>query len=118
MFLRNPSIEVTHLKQVIVSGSVTRPGLFPVDPTVTVGDVLALAGGVTVLGDPNKIQLIRDGRIVEANLGQDLRLSDAALRSNDQIFIPERGWFARNTAIVAAGITGVASIAVALLVRR
>src|SRR5215208_3097736 len=52
-YLRNPSIEVTPLRRIQVLGAVRSPGLYPVAPTVTVGDVVALAGGATPDGKPD-----------------------------------------------------------------
>ena len=61
-FLRNPSIQVTPLRRIEVLGAVRSPGRYPVAPTVTVGDVLALAGGATSDGKTNQVVLRRDGR--------------------------------------------------------
>src|SRR3954468_5685594 len=54
-YLQNPSIDVTFLRRVNVLGEVKSPGLYDVDPTMTVNDVLALAGGVTSEGNLKKI---------------------------------------------------------------
>ena len=60
-YLRNPSIEITVLRRINVLGAVSRPGLYNVDPTVTVADALALAGGVTSIGNQDNIRIIRNG---------------------------------------------------------
>lgn len=116
-YLRNPSIDITVLRRVNILGSVNQPGLYPVDPTVTLADALAMAGGSTPQGDPDEVRLIRNGREISANLRRDTRLADTPMRSGDQIYVPERSWIARNTGIVAAGITGTVSLIVALMLR-
>ena len=58
-YLRNPSIDVTMLRRVNILGEVRNPGLHPVDPTMTVADAIALAGGVTPIGSADKIEVRR-----------------------------------------------------------
>src|SRR5690606_41293711 len=84
VYLRPPSIDVVLLRRVNGLGAVARPGLYPVDPTMTVADVLALAGGTTPIGNPNEIQLIRDGRTITTRLSQRARLAELSVRSGDQ----------------------------------
>jgi protein involved in polysaccharide export with SLBB domain len=104
-YLQQPSVEVTLLRRVQVLGSVRTPGLHPVDATMTVSDVLALAGGATTQGDPDRIELIRGGERIQVRLSANTRIVDSAIQSGDQIYVPERSWFSRNSGILAAGIT-------------
>ncbi len=60
-YLRDPSVEVTLLRRVNVLGSVRSPGLYQVDQTETIADVLAQAGGPTPDGKPDRVEL-RQGR--------------------------------------------------------
>lgn len=112
-YLVNPSIEITILRRVNVMGAVQRPGLYPVDPTVTIADVLAMAGGSTPIGDPSKIRLIRDGEIISSTLGEGTRIGESPIRSGDQIVVPERNWITRNAGVVAASISAVVTLIVA-----
>lgn len=116
-YLVNPSIEVTVLRRVRIIGAVNNPGLFPVDPTVTVADALALAGGATLNGDPDKIRIIRDGIEVAVDIRSNTRIADSPIRSGDQIYVPERSWVSRNAGVVAAAITGTVSLVIALFIR-
>ncbi len=105
-FLRNPSIEVMLLRRVNILGAVRTPGLYPVDPTMTIADAVALAGGATPDGDRRKVELVRDGRRIEVRLADAVRVANLPLRSGDQIFVPERSWFARNQrVIISAGVS-------------
>jgi protein involved in polysaccharide export with SLBB domain len=114
-YLQNPSIDVTFLRRVNVLGEVKSPGLYDVDPTMTVNDVIALAGGVTSEGNLKKIELLRRGERKPVQLSPHARLTDATLRSGDQLRIPQRGWLARNGTVVAAGITATALVATAVI---
>jgi polysaccharide export outer membrane protein len=114
-YLVNPSIEVTVLRRVRIMGAVNHPGLFPVDPTITVGDALALAGGATSFGDPDKLEIFRNGQRIDVDVSQDTRVADSPIQSGDQLWVPERSWFARNTGIVAAAITGAVTLIAVLL---
>jgi polysaccharide export outer membrane protein len=114
VYLNHPAIDVMFLHRVQVLGAVRNPGLYPVDPTMTLGDALALAGGVTTDGNPNKLALVRDGVKVYRNLSHGVRVADSHLRSGDQIFVPERSWISRNPGIVATFITASVSLFIAL----
>ena len=104
-FLRNPDVNVTVLRRVVVNGDVGRPNVYYVDVSSTLRDVIAQAGGITENGNPNQVAIIRDGqRIPVPNWRDDVsRASD--LRSGDQIFVPKRSWLYRNMFSIAS--TGV-----------
>lgn len=107
-YLRNPSIEVTFLRRINVLGSVRAPGLIAVDPTMVVADAIALVGGIMPDGRKDRIQLIRGDEVLIADITQRTRLADLPLQSGDQLYVPEKGWFSRNsvgTTIVSAGLS-------------
>ena len=116
-YLRHPSIDVVLLRRVNVLGAVAKAGLYPVDPTMTIADVLALAGGPTTIGDPDKVRIIRDGETITASVGQRTVVGELPVRSGDQFYVPERSWISRNSNIVAAAITGTISLIIAVWVR-
>jgi polysaccharide export outer membrane protein len=113
-YLRNPSVEVTFLRRVNVLGSVKNPGLYDVDPTMTVADVVAIAGGVTADGNPKKIELSRQGQ-PSTRISEQSRLANVTLRSGDHLHVPQRGWLSRNGTVVAAGITAIGLITTAVV---
>ncbi len=116
-YLQNPSIDVTFFRRVNVLGEVKTPGLYDVDPTMTVSDVVAMAGGVTADGNAKNIELLRRGERESTRLSPQSRLTDSPLRSGDQLRIPQRSWLARNGTVVAAGITAAALVATAVIGR-
>jgi polysaccharide export outer membrane protein len=113
--LRDPSIEVTVLRRVNVLGAVRNPGLYHVDPTMTVADVMAMAGGVNGDGNPNRVELIRQGQRVSVRLSQQSLVAESPIRSGDQLWIPQRSWLARNATVVAAAVTATALIVTSVI---
>jgi polysaccharide export outer membrane protein len=114
--LRNPSIEITFLKRVTILGAVREPNLYLVDPTMTVAEALALAGGSRPEGAADRVELIRDGEKLQT-LTERTVIGNSSIRSGDQLFVPERGWAARNPGVVAAVISSLVSVAITLMVR-
>ena len=115
-YLRNPSIEVVPLRRVMVGGQVMRPGVFTVDPTTTVADVIALAGGATPQGRPDRVRVMRGTERVTTQLGVRTRIGDSPVRSGDQIFVPERSWAVRNGSLLLGSVTTL--LAVVSFMRR
>ncbi len=105
---REESVQVILRRRVRILGAVEEPGLYHVDPTMTAGDVLALAGGVTEAGNPNQIRVIREGETVrELQLRSDTPFTEE-VRSGDQVMVLQRSWFSRHsTLFVGALASGV-----------
>lgn len=95
-YIRNPSVEITVMRRITVLGAVRNPGIYPADPTMTVGEVLALAGGVAPDGKRDRIQLIREGSSLDLDLKPGTRMMNTPLRSGDQLYVPQRSWLSRN----------------------
>ena len=104
-YLQHSSIEVSLLRRIQVLGAVRTPGLHPVDATMTLSDVLALAGGATTQGDPDRVEVMRNGQRLSTRLSVHTPIASSAIQSGDQIFVPERNWLSRNSAVFAAGLT-------------
>jgi polysaccharide export outer membrane protein len=103
-YLRDPAFEVTVLRRIGVHGEVNKPGLYLVDLTMTLRDVIAQAGGVTAVGDPNSITIVRGGQRIQFGKRQGAELLTAELVSGDQVAIGQRSWFERNSlAVVSTG---------------
>lgn len=116
-YLRNPSIEVQLLRRVQILGAVRNPGLYPVDATITVGDAIALAGGVAPEGRQNHVELIRGGERDRTVLPLRSRVADTPIRSGDQLYVPERTWLARNTGVIVGAATAAVSLLIAFASR-
>ena len=109
-FLSSPAVEVTFLRRINVLGAVRTPGLYHVDATMTVADALAMAGGVTSEGNPNKIRLSRGQPRMSTQLDLQTLLIDTPLQSGDQLRVPLRSWVSRNAGVVVGAVMTVATV--------
>jgi len=116
-YLQHNSIDVTVLRRIQVLGAVRSPGLYPVDGTMSVADVLAVAGGTATDARVDRVQLVRDGRRLDVHLTGAQRVADTPIRYGDQLFVPQRGWADRNTGTVVSVLTASAGLLVAVFTR-
>lgn len=114
-YLRNPSINVTPLRRVQVLGEVNRPGVYTMDPTVSLTGLLALASGPNSNGDPRKIRIVRDGQVYRARVGAGMTLVEADVRSGDQVVVGPKNWFVRNSTFVVSMALSVPATLIAVL---
>ncbi len=115
--LNNQQVNITLLRRIRVLGSVQNPGVYHINPTMTLSDALALAGGATSDGKLNGVRLLRDGNTISTNLERAGRLT-ADIRSGDQIFVPERSWFSRHSRVVVGGVLSAATLIVTQAIFR
>lgn len=101
--LRNQHVQITFMRRVRVLGAVQSPGMYFVDPTMTLGDALAQAGGATDAGKLDGIEILRDDQTVRSGLDVQSLITEQ-VRSGDQIMVPERSWLSRNTRVVLGGV--------------
>jgi polysaccharide export outer membrane protein len=106
-YLTHESIDVTVLRRIQILGAVRSPGVYPLDPTMTIADAVAAAGGATTEGRSRQVELVRSGERVPVELYAEQRLADSPIRSGDQLYVPERSWLSRNAAVAGAIATGV-----------
>ena len=96
-------VSVVPLFRVSVLGEVVHPGLFSVDPTMTIYEVIAMAGGSTRNARENKIRLLRGGQEVALPINAAAlaraTLREIGVRSGDQVYVP-RKWITYETWIV------------------
>jgi polysaccharide export outer membrane protein len=108
---RTPFVTVTPLFRMAVLGEVRSAGLYTVDPTLSVIDVVALAGGSTPDGNMKKIRLLRGGTEMQLNFEREAlagrTLSEIGVRSGDEIVVP-RKWFTRSDFLIVAALLQVA----------
>ena len=117
-YLRNPSVDARVLRRIGVHGEVNEPTLYWLDVTMTLRDAIALAGGVTDEGNPNRILLVRgDDRLQFEGYGRSALLA-VGLRSGDQIIVDRRSWISLNAPFVISAGISVLSVLSAVLVTR
>lgn len=105
VYLRDPALTVTVYRRVGLQGEVRVPNLYYVDATMSLREVLAMAGGITEAGNPDDVAIVRDGRARRLGRWRDGGPLSAELRSGDQILVGRRSWLSRN-ALAAVSTLG------------
>jgi polysaccharide export outer membrane protein len=113
-YLRDPAIEVTVLRRVGVHGEVMKPGLYMVDLTVTLRDVIAQAGGITPAGNDSKIEIVRGDTRQRVPADESGEFLAAELRSGDQVIVGRRSWMALNPNVAVTTATGLVGFLIGL----
>ena len=107
-------VAVTPLFRVSVVGEVVHPGLYSVDPTMTVYEILAQAGGTTRIAKESGMRLIRNGQAmrlpVDAASMARATLREIGVRSGDQVVVPRKG-ITTETWMIALQVIAVALVA-------
>lgn len=94
--IKEPVVTITPMFRIGVMGAVARPGIYQVDPTNNVLDVLNMAGGFARDADPEEIRIIRPGeRVIEYDVARamegNIDMDDLTLQSGDRIVVPQQG---------------------------
>jgi len=105
-YLQDPQVSILvesfTNQRVTVEGEVNKPGVYPIEGSITFLQAIALAGGLANLASPDKVVLFRrNGQQVKAyqldiQAIRDGRLRDPYIRGNDQIVAhrsDSRYWF-------------------------
>jgi polysaccharide export outer membrane protein len=112
--LRNPSIEVVVLRRILITGQVANEGVYPVDPTMTLVEALALAGGPTPNARNDRVFLIRGDREIEIDMDEAPEVRNLALRSGDQLLVPASSTWVRNWKLLVGMVSSTISLAILL----
>jgi polysaccharide export outer membrane protein len=116
-FLVNPTIEITPLRQISILGAVRNPGVFRIEPSVTLGDAPSLAGGITDQSRRNTIELRRGGELRTIDLLRNPEMATMPLNSGDQLHVPQVSWLRQNATWFVSTVVGVLGTAAFLIAR-
>ncbi len=87
-------VTITPMYRIAVLGEIVSPGLYSVDPTLTIYDILAKAGGPTRDARVSQIRLLRGGQQYQVTLATEAvaraTLRELGVRSGDQIVVPRK----------------------------
>lgn len=116
---QNPQFVMEPLLRVAISGEVTRPQVFAVQPGTTIAEAVARAGGTTQNAKRNNVRLFRTTRqgqqsALTVDLTQpETGLATSPVRSGDLLVVDRRSSFFREVLVPVLGVIGsLASIAV------
>jgi polysaccharide export outer membrane protein len=113
-----PFVTITPLFRIAVLGEVRNPGLYTVDPTLSVLDLVALAGGNTPGGNLNKVRVFRSSGETRVSFEEaqtrGRSLQEMGVRSGDEVVVP-RKFFTRSDWQIAFQVVQIA-LSVAILV--
>lgn len=115
-YLNNPSVEIIPLRRISILGAVKNPGIHRIDPSITLGEAVNLAGGPTPASKRNKVELRRGNQRWEYDLQHQPERASVPLTSGDQIWIPERSWLSQNATWFISTLVGIAGTAAYLIV--
>ena len=104
----DPEISVQPLVRVSVLGEVRAPALYPVDPGISLIQLLTIAGGPTPNANLSRTRVVREGRVFEVDLQGALAGSASGrvvLYSNDVVVVPRRTGFTRENVTFLLGLT-------------
>jgi protein involved in polysaccharide export with SLBB domain len=98
-FYTDPVVTVNVQLRVNITGLVAAPGHYLLDPTTTIVDALATAGGASgevttgsnIAGNPSAVRLIRDGAVIILDLrpeAADPTALGMRIQSGDWIYVP------------------------------
>jgi protein involved in polysaccharide export with SLBB domain len=96
VYLRAPELEISVLRRVVVNGEVRVPNVYMVDPSTTLRDVIARAGGLTEYGSRGKVVVLRGNRRIPVPEWDRATGTAFALESGDQVLIGRRSWLSIN----------------------
>jgi polysaccharide export outer membrane protein len=112
--LREPAIEVTVLRRIIVSGEVVKPGVYYADLTTSMGELVAMAGGLRETGAPGKVYRFRGSNRTHVPDWQSNQSPEADLHSGDQITVGRKSWLELNIIPFASVTLAVVSLVISL----
>jgi protein involved in polysaccharide export with SLBB domain len=110
-FLATESIEITPFRRVAVTGAVLKPGLYSVDPSMSVADALILAGGVAPTGKERVVELRLAGASTGIQMPAETRVWDSGAGGSKQLHVPQRPWVQRNgTMLVSLALSSITAV--------
>jgi polysaccharide export outer membrane protein len=116
--LHDRDLRVTPLMRVSVLGEVRQPGLYDIDPTMTLSDLVARAGGFGPEANRDHIEVVRGGAVVAVVAQTGLAAFSQPLVSGDQIVFGRLSWAQRNSgALIGSAGSLVVAIVTGLILR-
>jgi protein involved in polysaccharide export with SLBB domain len=109
-YLREPELEITVLRRIVVNGEVRMPNIYMVDVTSGVRDAIARAGGLLETASRSKVSVIRDGVERRVSNWDRNQGPETDLQSGDQVVVGRKSWLTLNalpvisTSVIVIGL--------------
>jgi polysaccharide export outer membrane protein len=113
-FLNAPAVDVAVQRRVIVTGEVSRPGVYYAELTTSLGEIIAQAGGLRESGNPSQVYVVRGATRTHVPDWSWDTSSKADLHSGDQILVGRKSWLALNVIPVVSVSTSVVALIISL----
>jgi protein involved in polysaccharide export with SLBB domain len=113
---KDPTIEVSVFRRVLVSGEVIRPGVYFADLPSSIGEMVAQAGGLKETAKASKVYVVRGSERRRIEEWQTDRSPAADLRSGDQIVVGRMSWLELN--IIPFAGTAMAVVSLIITVKQ
>jgi protein involved in polysaccharide export with SLBB domain len=114
------AVDAVMMRDVIIYGQIRSPGVYNVDPSLTVLGLVAKAGGASGTGKTAMLTLVKgDGR--QFRLTREVRLSSLDIVHGDAIYVQDESFLGRNSAnfgafaLIATLILSVSSLLILFL---
>jgi len=123
-YVKEPRVSVTPLVRIGIMGAVSRPGYYQFPTDMSIADAVMRAGGPASNGDASRSVLRRGGEEVwpasamRDAIGQGLTIEQMALRSGDEVDIPEQRRFSTQILLQVVGVLAGVSAVVLTRARR
>jgi polysaccharide export outer membrane protein len=102
------AVDALMMRDIVIYGQVRAPGVYSVDPSLTVLGLLAKAGGATSTGKAPLLSLVKgDGR--QYRLTREVRLSTLEIVHGDAIYVQDESFIGRNS-VSFGGVTLIATL--------
>ena len=113
-YLTTDAIEIMPFRRVAVAGAVLKPGLYPIDASMSVADAIILAGGVAPYGKRDAVQLRLAGGGTGEPVRGEQRLWESGAGGVVQLYVPQKSWLARNFPTTVSLVLAILSAATAI----
>jgi polysaccharide export outer membrane protein len=114
--IREPAIEVTVFRRILVSGEVMKPGVYYADLTSSIGEMIAQSGGLKETAKSTKVFLIRGSERKRIAEWETDRTPQADLHSGDQVLVGRMSWLELN--IIPFAGTAMAVVSLIITVKQ
>lgn len=116
----SPSFVAQPLFRVVIGGEVRNPSIYPLPPTTTLAEAVALAGGVSDRGKLEAVRLQRAGtrQVVDLTDPVPGALANTPIRSGDQLFVERRVSVFREYIAPAGSILAALAAIASLIIRN